>query len=177
MGKVQPGEKEDRGTGECSQVGSHLSPRKPRMGEEETLQGCARGCFRLTVVSNSFMERFEQPWHRLAHPQRGLKAVKVWYLGQHFGLAVVELSGLRGLFPLKQTRVSVVFCGSNAIPVIPGLCSLFQDAHNCIPELDSETAMFSVYDGHGGNCICLALSCSAGGPSGLSVPAGASIWC
>lgn len=26
-----------------------------------------------------------------------------------------------------------------------------QDAHNCIPEFDEETAMFSVYDGHGGN--------------------------
>lgn len=26
-----------------------------------------------------------------------------------------------------------------------------QDAHNCIPEFDDETAMFSVYDGHGGN--------------------------
>ncbi|XP_077345491.1 protein phosphatase 1G isoform X2 [Lithobates pipiens] len=25
-----------------------------------------------------------------------------------------------------------------------------EDAHNCIPELDGETAMFSVYDGHGG---------------------------
>lgn len=25
-----------------------------------------------------------------------------------------------------------------------------QDAHNCIPEFDEETAMFSVYDGHGG---------------------------
>lgn len=25
-----------------------------------------------------------------------------------------------------------------------------QDAHNCIPELDDETAMFAVYDGHGG---------------------------
>uniref|UniRef100_A0A672L8A1 protein-serine/threonine phosphatase n=1 Tax=Sinocyclocheilus grahami TaxID=75366 RepID=A0A672L8A1_SINGR len=25
-----------------------------------------------------------------------------------------------------------------------------EDAHNCIPELDDETAMFAVYDGHGG---------------------------
>lgn len=32
-----------------------------------------------------------------------------------------------------------------------------QDAHNCIPEFDEETAMFSVYDGHGG--ITLALTC------------------
>lgn len=39
-----------------------------------------------------------------------------------------------------------------AMHLIPAFCSLFQDAHNCIPELDSETAMFSVYDGHGGNC-------------------------
>ncbi|KAF1557734.1 Protein phosphatase 1G, partial [Eudyptula albosignata] len=31
----------------------------------------------------------------------------------------------------------------------------FQDAHNCIPELDSETAMFSVYDGHGGEEVAL----------------------
>uniref|UniRef100_A0A6I8RXF2 Protein phosphatase 1G n=1 Tax=Xenopus tropicalis TaxID=8364 RepID=A0A6I8RXF2_XENTR len=30
-----------------------------------------------------------------------------------------------------------------------------QDAHNCIPELDSETAMFSVYDGHGGEEVAL----------------------
>ncbi len=28
---------------------------------------------------------------------------------------------------------------------------LSQDAHNCIPEFDEETAMFAVYDGHGGN--------------------------
>lgn len=40
----------------------------------------------------------------------------------------------------------------SATHLIPDICSLFQDAHNCIPELDSETAMFSVYDGHGGNC-------------------------
>lgn len=40
----------------------------------------------------------------------------------------------------------------SATHLIPDFCSLFQDAHNCIPELDSETAMFSVYDGHGGNC-------------------------
>lgn len=26
-----------------------------------------------------------------------------------------------------------------------------QDAHNCILEFDEETAMFAVYDGHGGN--------------------------
>lgn len=48
--------------------------------------------------------------------------------------------------------------GSSAIHVIPDFCSLFQDAHNCIPELDSETAMFSVYDGHGGNCNHCVLS-------------------
>ncbi|ERE67411.1 protein phosphatase 1G [Cricetulus griseus] len=29
------------------------------------------------------------------------------------------------------------------------------DAHNCIPELDNETAMFSVYDGHGGEEVAL----------------------
>lgn len=28
---------------------------------------------------------------------------------------------------------------------------MLQDAHNCIPEFDEETAMFAVYDGHGGN--------------------------
>ncbi|XP_040282797.1 protein phosphatase 1G isoform X2 [Bufo bufo] len=33
-----------------------------------------------------------------------------------------------------------------------------EDAHNCIPKLDSETAMFSVYDGHGGEEV--ALYCS-----------------
>ncbi|KAJ3593776.1 hypothetical protein NHX12_006110 [Muraenolepis orangiensis] len=33
-----------------------------------------------------------------------------------------------------------------------------EDAHNCIPELDSETAMFAVYDGHGGEEV--ALYCS-----------------
>ncbi|XP_077148105.1 protein phosphatase 1G [Ranitomeya variabilis] len=33
-----------------------------------------------------------------------------------------------------------------------------EDAHNCIPELDGETAMFSVYDGHGGEEV--ALYCS-----------------
>uniref|UniRef100_A0A8D0H1G4 protein-serine/threonine phosphatase n=1 Tax=Sphenodon punctatus TaxID=8508 RepID=A0A8D0H1G4_SPHPU len=33
-----------------------------------------------------------------------------------------------------------------------------EDAHNCIPDLDSETAMFSVYDGHGGEEV--ALYCS-----------------
>ncbi|EDM02920.1 protein phosphatase 1G (formerly 2C), magnesium-dependent, gamma isoform, isoform CRA_a [Rattus norvegicus] len=30
-----------------------------------------------------------------------------------------------------------------------------EDAHNCIPELDNETAMFSVYDGHGGEEVAL----------------------
>ncbi|XP_044857393.1 protein phosphatase 1G-like [Mauremys mutica] len=30
-----------------------------------------------------------------------------------------------------------------------------ENAHNCIPELDSETAMFSVYDGHGGAEVAL----------------------
>ncbi len=30
-------------------------------------------------------------------------------------------------------------------------CFVSQDAHNCIPGLDDETAMFAVYDGHGGN--------------------------
>lgn len=30
-----------------------------------------------------------------------------------------------------------------------------EDAHNCIPDLDSETAMFSVYDGHGGEEVAL----------------------
>ncbi|XP_075705095.1 protein phosphatase 1G [Rhinoderma darwinii] len=33
-----------------------------------------------------------------------------------------------------------------------------EDAHNCLPELDGETAMFSVYDGHGGEEV--ALYCS-----------------
>ncbi|KAF7710697.1 protein phosphatase 1G [Silurus meridionalis] len=33
-----------------------------------------------------------------------------------------------------------------------------EDAHNCIPELDDETAMFAVYDGHGGEEV--ALFCS-----------------
>ncbi|XP_056419569.1 protein phosphatase 1G-like [Hyla sarda] len=33
-----------------------------------------------------------------------------------------------------------------------------EDSHNCIPELDRETAIFSVYDGHGGEEV--ALYCS-----------------
>ncbi|XP_006638473.1 protein phosphatase 1G [Lepisosteus oculatus] len=33
-----------------------------------------------------------------------------------------------------------------------------EDAHNCIPDLDEETAMFAVYDGHGGEEV--ALYCS-----------------
>lgn len=32
-------------------------------------------------------------------------------------------------------------------------CFVSQDAHNCIPELDDETAMFAVYDGHGGKLV------------------------
>ncbi|XP_038672183.1 protein phosphatase 1G isoform X2 [Scyliorhinus canicula] len=30
-----------------------------------------------------------------------------------------------------------------------------EDAHNCIPDLDGETAMFAVYDGHGGEEVAL----------------------
>lgn len=30
-------------------------------------------------------------------------------------------------------------------------CFVSQDAHNCMPGMDDETAMFAVYDGHGGN--------------------------
>ncbi|KAK7913379.1 hypothetical protein WMY93_013590 [Mugilogobius chulae] len=33
-----------------------------------------------------------------------------------------------------------------------------EDAHNCIPDFDEDTAMFSVYDGHGGEEV--ALYCS-----------------
>ena len=40
---------------------------------------------------------------------------------------------------------------------IKTLLYCFQDAHNCIPDFDKETstAMFAVYDGHGGKiCFC-----------------------
>ena len=30
---------------------------------------------------------------------------------------------------------------------------LSQDAHNCITEFDKDTAMFAVYDGHGGKIV------------------------
>lgn len=40
------------------------------------------------------------------------------------------------------------------IIIFPPLVVL-QDAHNCIPEFDEETAMFSVYDGHGGKRVAL----------------------
>lgn len=36
-------------------------------------------------------------------------------------------------------------------------CSLdvsLQDAHNCILDFDEDTAMFAVYDGHGGKSEC-----------------------
>lgn len=36
--------------------------------------------------------------------------------------------------------------------------SFSQDAHNCIPEFDVETAMFAVYDGHGGNADIILLA-------------------
>ncbi|XP_050777934.1 protein phosphatase 1G-like isoform X1 [Gopherus flavomarginatus] len=36
-----------------------------------------------------------------------------------------------------------------------GWLGSMEDAHNCIPELDSETALFSVYDGHGGAEVAL----------------------
>lgn len=34
--------------------------------------------------------------------------------------------------------------------ILMALVSVLQDAHNCIPEFDKDTAMFAVYDGHGG---------------------------
>lgn len=36
------------------------------------------------------------------------------------------------------------------------LISVSQDAHNCIPDFDEDTAMFAVYDGHGGETLFLS---------------------
>lgn len=36
--------------------------------------------------------------------------------------------------------------------------SLSQDAHNSIPDFDEDTAMFAVYDGHGGNALISSFS-------------------
>lgn len=66
--------------------------------------------------------------------------------------------------PCSFLHSSVRFSAAHLTPDF----SLFQDAHNCIPELDSETAMFSVYDGHGGNGIlCLLPRVLQPGSSGL----------
>ncbi|XP_060025273.1 protein phosphatase 1G isoform X4 [Lagenorhynchus albirostris] len=51
--------------------------------------------------------------------------------------------------------------GASRLPLPYGFSAMqgwrvsMEDAHNCIPELDSETAMFSVYDGHGGEEVAL----------------------
>uniref|UniRef100_A0A673L0V3 Protein phosphatase 1G n=1 Tax=Sinocyclocheilus rhinocerous TaxID=307959 RepID=A0A673L0V3_9TELE len=47
---------------------------------------------------------------------------------------------------------------SKTLMGITNICQIHLDAHNCIPELDDETAMFAVYDGHGGEEV--ALYCS-----------------
>ncbi|XP_022869232.1 probable protein phosphatase 2C 60 isoform X2 [Olea europaea var. sylvestris] len=36
-----------------------------------------------------------------------------------------------------------------------GWRSTMEDAHAAIPDLDASTSFFGVYDGHGGNFICL----------------------
>ena len=46
---------------------------------------------------------------------------------------------------LKKIKFFIIII----INIIIHICT-FQDAHNCIQELDSNTAMFAVYDGHGG---------------------------
>ncbi|XP_056617551.1 protein phosphatase 1G [Triplophysa dalaica] len=49
-------------------------------------------------------------------------------------------------------------CMSYGFAAMQGWRVSMEDAHNCIPELDDETAMFAVYDGHGGEEV--ALYCS-----------------
>lgn len=107
LGKVQPGEKEDQGdpltlcnslTGGCSQVGVTLVSLEIMGRKRGSSLKLCQGRFRLTIVSNFFMERFVQPWHRLARARvespslEGFKSsadVAPGGMGQHFGLAVL----------------------------------------------------------------------------------------
>ncbi|XP_072264668.1 protein phosphatase 1G [Pyxicephalus adspersus] len=58
--------------------------------------------------------------------------------------------------PTRRTPHPCVCFGVGVVTWLR-LIGLFflQDAHNCIPELDTETAMFAVYDGHGGEEVAL----------------------
>lgn len=107
LGKVQPGEKEDQGdlltlcnslVGGCSQVGVTLVSQETMDRRRGSSLKLCQGRFRLTIVSNFFMERFVQPWHRLPKARvespslEGFKSsvdVALGGMGQHFGLAVL----------------------------------------------------------------------------------------
>ena len=39
------------------------------------------------------------------------------------------------------------------------LCYFFQDAYNCVPQIDNDTGFFAVYDGHGGMYFIILLMC------------------
>lgn len=57
----------------------------------------------------------------------------------------------------KETSLGINESIFNDFYPVKKYCSLdvsLQDAHNCILDFDEDTAMFAVYDGHGGKFDC-----------------------
>ncbi|XP_043916334.1 protein phosphatase 1G [Protopterus annectens] len=65
-----------------------------------------------------------------------------------------------GAYLSQPNTVKTSFEGGNetlsyAVSAMQGWRVSMEDAHSCIPDLDEETALFAVYDGHGGEEVAL----------------------